>query len=366
MPRKKRDEGSVYKRGDKWFARLRYTDAAGKTREKKRTCISFAAAKQAIAELRQAIENETSDRKTYTFLDQYFRDEYVHAARIVNGQVLSGFRQKKVGVEHYLDAALAFFREFYIDEITYANLKAYKKHIADKPIDKRKAANREDKSGQRSISDINHHLAYVRRILNVAIEQGWLSVNPFKLGKALIVSPENERTRILTAAEEKKLLEQCTGIREHLAAIVIFAVETGCRRNEIVTLRWSAIDLTKRVITIEATNTKTLKPRLVPISARLRDVLSALRGDRLRPHAKVFPTGEFRRSFNTAVTEAKLKNLKFHDLRHTAITRMLEAGIPQPLVMKISGHTQLKTFLRYVNQTEASILEIALKLDQAA
>jgi len=45
---------------------------------------------------------------------------------------------------------------------------------------------------------------------------------------------------------------------------------------------------------------------------------------------------------------------------------MLEAGISPPLVMKISGHTQQKTFLRYVNQSEASIFDIAMRLDQAA
>lgn len=362
MTRKKRDEGSIYSKAGKWYARLRYTDAQGNQREKKRTARSFAAGKAVLIELRAEINDEKSDRKTYTFLDQWFRDEHVHAARIVDGKVLSGFRQKQVGVEHYLDAALAFFREFYIDEITYADLKAYKKHIADKPIDKRKGG------GQRSISDINHHLKRVRRLLNIAIEQGWLTVNPFKRGPALITeSFETERDRILTPKEEMTLLAQCTGKREHLAAIIIFAIETCCRRGEIEKLRWSAVDLTKRVITIEATNTKTLKPRLVPVSARLRDTLTKLRGNRIpRPTAKVFTTGEFRRSFETAVRLSKLKNIHFHDLRHTAITRMLEAGIPQPLVMKISGHTQLKTFLRYVNQTERSILEIALKLDQAA
>jgi integrase len=53
-------------------------------------------------------------------------------------------------------------------------------------------------------------------------------------------------------------------------------------------------------------------------------------------------------------------------LRHTAITRMLEKNISPPLVMKISGHTQSKTFLRYVNQSESSIFDIAMKLDMAA
>lgn len=364
MP-KKRDEGSIYKKNGKWYARLRYTDADGKAREKKRTCISHAAAKAAIEEIRSQILDLASARKAYAALDQFYRDEYVHKARIVGGKKLSGFRSKVAGVEHYLDAALAFFGDKYIDEISYSDLKAYKKHIADKPIDAKKGAARDD--FQRSVSDINQHLKRVRRLFNVAIEQGWLATNPFKRGTPLITSSfEEERTRVLTPAEETALLAQCTGKREHLAAIIIFAIETACRKNEIRTLKWSAVDLTERTIRIEATNTKTMKERLVPVTARLRDVLTKLRGSNLNPNARVFRTGDFRHAFENATAEAKLSDVHFHDLRHTAITRMLEKDIPQALVMKISGHTQMKTFFRYINQTKRSIYDIALKLDQAA
>jgi len=59
---------------------------------------------------------------------------------------------------------------------------------------------------------------------------------------------------------------------------------------------------------------------------------------------------------------AELPAVHFHDLRHTAITRMLGKGIFPPLVMKISEHTQQKTFLRYVNQSESSIYDLAMML----
>jgi hypothetical protein len=87
-------------------------------------------------------------------------------------------------------------------------------------------------------------------------------------------------------------------------------------------VKWSAVNFDRRFITIESANTKTLQR-------------SMFRGWPERSH--------------------------FHDLRHTAITRMLEKGISPPLVMKISGHTQHKTFLRYVNQSENSVYEIAPK-----
>ena len=85
-----------------------------------------------------------------------------------------------------------------------------------------------------------------------------------------------------------------------------------------------------------------------------------------RHSAFVFGGSDFKKGFNAAASEAGLDDVHFHDLRHTAITRMLEKGISPPLVMKISGHTQQRTFLRYVNQSESSVYEIALKLDKAA
>ena len=242
----------------------------------------------------------------------------------------------------------------------------------------------------RSVSDTNHHLKRVRKLFKVAIEQGWLATDPFKRGGSLIVeSFEVERTRILTGEEETRLLAACTGDRvkeiertrlgnverfgqrvnadnPRLRAIIITAIETAMRRGEMQRLKWKDVDLAGRVIRVEGTSTKTLKSRLVPISARLKTTLAQLRQNQLRPDSLVFGGSDFKGAFESAAAHAGLSDVHFHDLRHTAITRMLEAGIPAPLVMKISGHTQQKTFMRYVNQTESSIYDIAMRLDAAA
>jgi len=137
-------------------------------------------------------------------------------------------------------------------------------------------------------------------------------------------------------------------------------------RGEIQTLCWSSVDLEKRCIKVESRNSKTLRSRLVPLSARALETLAQLwQNSRRSQSAFVFGPSDFKRAFNGACAEAGLSNVHFHDLRHTAITRMLEKGISPPLVMKISGHSQQKTFLRYVNQTESSICDIAMKLDRA-
>jgi len=355
----RRDEGSILKApdGKRWFARLRYTDAAGKAREKKRTCISHAAARIAIGKLRREVEDELSDKKTYAELDAFYRKEYVHAAKFVNGKKISGFRQDTKTVERYLDRALEFFGDTRLDAITYDLCRRYKLHVASLPA----------RGGPRSVSDVNHHLKRVRRLFKVAIEQSWLDRDPFERGGSLIVeSHEMERTRILTRDEEARLLAACDKWRTHLVPLIITAIETAMRRGELQRPKWKDVDVTDRVIRVEALNTKTLRWRLVPITAKLKTTLAQLRQNQLRPNSLVFGGQDFKRAFNTAVREAKLVDLNFHDLRHTAITRMLEDGISPPLVMKISGHTQQKTFMRYVNQTEVSIYEIALKRDAAA
>ena len=185
--------------------------------------------------------------------------------------------------------------------------------------------------------------------------------------RRLVESFEVERTRIVSPVEEMRLLAACDKWRKHLKPIIIFAIETGCRRGEMRALTWFDIDLAGRVIRVNGTSTKTLKSRLVPITARLADTLAQLRHNvRPKDSAAVFGMADWKKAFNSAAADAGLSDLRFHDLRHTAITRMLEKGISPPLVMKISGHTQQRTFMRYVNQSESSIYEIAMRLDRAA
>ena len=354
-------EGSIYRTpdGKRWFVRLQFYDNDGNRREKKRICLTHKAASAKIAELREEIERDRSDRKTFRQLDKYFRDHYVHKAKFVGGKKLSGYRQNIKAVEYYLDGALNHFKDKYIDEITFADLKEYKRKIENLPT---------IHGRQRSVSDTNQFLKKLRRLFTIAVEQGWIEINPFNRGGNLITETfETERTRVITRDEEKLLLEKCTGRRKHLSPIIIFAVETGMRRGEIQSLRWSSIDLGRRIVRVESHNSKTLRSRLVPISARCAEVLAELwRNSNHRQDALVFHGIDFKKSFNATREKAGLTDVNFHDLRHTAITRMLEAGISAPLVMKISGHTQQKTFLRYVNQTENSIFEIAMQLDKAA
>ena len=128
---------------------------------------------------------------------------------------------------------------------------------------------------------------------------------------------------------------------------------------------WREIKFETNEIYIPQTNTKTEDARTVGMTPRLREALERLwevspkEKDRL-----VFGiTNSIKKSFNTACNDAAIKDFRFHDCRHTATTRMIASGSPHTEVMKITGHTQLKTFLRYLNITPETAKLVASRLD---
>jgi len=129
------------------------------------------------------------------------------------------------------------------------------------------------------------------------------------------------------------------------------------RHGEIMKLEKRDIDLVGKVIVLRASTTKTSTKRQVPITNRLcaalEPVIAALPDE---PSASVFGiSSSIKKSFKTVCEAAGVTDFHFHDFRHSAITRMVAAGIPGPEVMKISGHTQMSTFLRYLNTTDESL-----------
>jgi integrase len=111
--------------------------------------------------------------------------------------------------------------------------------------------------------------------------------------------------------------------------------------------------------------TKTMKARMVGMSARLRAELERLHA--VAPPAKetrVFGiTDNIKKSFTAACEKAGVENFRFHDCRHTAITRWIEQGMPPLQVMAISGHTQMTTFARYVNADKTAVRRAAEAMD---
>ena len=114
-------------------------------------------------------------------------------------------------------------------------------------------------------------------------------------------------------------------------------------------------------ITLTATATKTQKARIVPMTSRVCDELQNLweKSDKNLSSSVFGIKDNFKRSFTTACKLAEIEGFRFHDCRHTAITRMIQAGLSPMEIMKVSGHTQMNTFARYVNPNKEAVSRIA-------
>ena len=133
----------------------------------------------------------------------------------------------------------------------------------------------------------------------------------------------------------------------HIWPVIVFAIETGMRRGEILGLRWEHVDLNRRIAYLPLT--KNGSSREVPLSTKAAKVLTAQRQRNDTPSPfPVTPNG-FRLAWDRLRSRAGLSDLRFHDLRHEAISRFFELGLNIPEVAVISGHKDPRMLFRYTH-----------------
>ncbi len=149
-------------------------------------------------------------------------------------------------------------------------------------------------------------------------------------------------------SEEQRLLAACRDARNpFLLPVVQLALETAMRQGELVRIRWEHVELNRR--TVHLPDTKNGDARTVPLSTTAIKVLRTLPGSL---HGQVFPgltTEAIKRAFIRTVRRAGIKDLRFHDLRHEATTRLFERGLNIMEVASITGHKDLRMLRRYTH-----------------
>lgn len=352
--------GSVWTNRGKLYARITYTDEFGKRRDKRRRALSRTHARQLIKEMLREIEDRgesslDTSRLTFTQLAKHYKERYATPARYIESRKIAGLRSH-TEVKRIVEILAKHFSSKRLRSITHGDILQFRAKRLDTAVRFKTAPSR-----QRSIATVNRELTVLRRMFSIALREGWILRHPFS-GSDTIVSSSDEtkRTRVLSPAEEKLLLDACDENRSRLRPIVVCALDTGMRRGEILSLRWADVDLKSKRINIQAMNTKTLRSRSIAITTRLLTEL--LKIPRREPTARVFGvTDTVKRSWATAKRIAGISNLRFHDLRHTCATRLVQGGLPIAEVSRILGHTNITTTFRYANIDDSS-LERALEI----
>ncbi len=215
---------------------------------------------------------------------------------------------------------------------------------------------------ERAPSTVNRELELLSKVFSLAIDQGLAIQNPCQKVKRF--REDNERNRYLSDEEEPRLLSVLTGPRASLRPLVVLAIHTGMRRGELLSLRWANVDFARGLIHVMNSHreqTKSGHNRSIPMNQIARQQLLSLQtesGDT----EYVFvnrktgqPKTDVKRGFRSACRDAGLEDFRFHDLRHTAATRLGDAGVDTRRIMAILGHRCIQTSARYTHATDGGL-----------
>jgi integrase len=209
--------------------------------------------------------------------------------------------------------------------------------------DKRLAAGCAGATVVKDLNTLSHVFEVARRDWGYALPE-----NPAKLVRRPAVA--RGRDRRLSASEYDRLKLACAESKAPLLPhIVDLAIETGMRLGEMLSLTWPNVDTKRRVTRLDMT--KNGDARIVPLSTRAVITLSTL--PRHIADNRVFWAWKrpdaFENAWRRAVTRAGITDLRFHDLRHEAASRLFELGLNPMEVAAITGHKTLQMLKRYTH-----------------
>jgi integrase len=228
----------------------------------------------------------------------------------------------------------------------------------------------------------DRNLKRLRHIFNWAIRHGIVESSPFKKAHLNVVtfSKEEGRTRRLEGDEEDRLRKAAQAHPSPwLDHLIVAALETGCRRGELLTMQWSQVRLPQGKkrgdIFLPAEKTKTKRDRWIPITTGLLNVLEMRKhgpdGEEHKPDAYVFgnEAGEPRKDFSSLwgriCESGKITDLHFHDLRREFASRLLESGVvPLHEISAWLGHADIQTTSIYLRTTQASLMQAVERLER--
>lgn len=233
---------------------------------------------------------------------------------------------------------------------------------------------------------LNRATARARHLFNWALINGFVTDSPFRLGGVNAIrlnhAAETPRDRRLAPNDEEALLRAA---KPHLHAVIVALLETGCRPGEILALRWRDVDLDAGLLALRGAQTKTSRPRAVPITQRLRAVLDMRRealanlvenedetaraarlaacyvfGDEIGQRVASVKT-----AWHSACRAAGIAGLHLHDCRREFASRLLESSVELHVTRTWLGHASIATTSRYLAVTITGLQAAAKRFEAA-
>ncbi len=220
----------------------------------------------------------------------------------------------------------------------------------------------------RANNTVRLDLALLGHLYTVAIKEWGVGLPSNPVMNIRRPAPGPGRNRRMTPEEEASIL---SAVDAHsnpmLGWIVRIALETGMRLSEIVTLRRSQVDTTRRIVRL--LKTKNTHPRTVPLTTAATELFRSALAHPIRPvDTDLIFFGEpgrsgvrgpyaFDRIWQDIKREQRLQDFHFHDLRHEAVSRFVESGFSDQEVAAISGHKSMQMLKRYTHLRAEDLVE---------
>lgn len=193
----------------------------------------------------------------------------------------------------------------------------------------------------------NRYLASIRRIFTLSMQAGWVDKVPVLIN----LTEPSVRVRWITKDQASRLVDALSA--QWMRDVCEFALHTGARANEILTLEWASVDLSKSVAWVTNDRAKSGKARALPLN---HEAVQLLRR-RLPYHVKWVFTNSYgnrpvqtdARVFKRACLEVGIEDFSFHDLRHTWASWHVQAGTPLFILREMGGWETLEMVRKYAH-----------------
>jgi integrase len=199
-----------------------------------------------------------------------------------------------------------------------------------------------------SVATLNRELAAIKGMFTWAVKMKEIKIEKNPARSVTLTKENNGRTRYLSQEECRTLLDACPTAT--MRSVITLALNTGMRRGEILHLKWKDINLRERYL--EIVEQKNGETSTIPLNSTAMDTLRSIprRLDSDYVFAGLIPGEPFydlKRQFEKAVSKAKLNDVSFHTLRHSAASHLVMSGADLATVKEILRHKDYKTTLRY-------------------